>query len=143
MRVALLSYEFGEYCVRLASALSRTASVLLLLPRQFATPHLSALDPEVEFEPFDKPRLREPIRQIRLGWDLLRRLRAFDPDVVHIQHGHLWFNGFLPLLRRYPLVLTVHDAQHHVGDRSSQKTPQAILNFGFRQATEVIVHAEQ
>ena len=143
MKVAIIAFDFGEYCLRLASALSRTDEVLLLLPRQLAEPHLSVLDPAVNFQPFDKPRLRQPVRQIRLACDLLRRVRAFDPDVIHYQHGHLWFNGFLPLLRKYPMVLTVHDPRHHPGDRVSQKTPQAIMNFGFRHAAHVIVHAER
>ena len=100
MKVALLSYDFAEYCIRLASALSRTTDVLLLLPRQSAEPYLSALDPNVNYQPFDRPRFRQPVRHIRLALELLRRVRAFDPDVVHFQHGHLWFNGFLMLMRR-------------------------------------------
>jgi glycosyltransferase involved in cell wall biosynthesis len=141
MKVALLSYDFAEYCIRLASALSRSADVLLLLPRQSAEPYLSVLDPSVNYQPFDRPRFRQPVRHIRLALELLRRVRAFDPDLVHFQHGHLWFNGFLTLMRRYPLVLTVHDARHHPGDAASQKTPQAVMDFGFRQARQIIVHA--
>jgi len=142
MNVALVAYDFEEYCIRLASGLADVANVLLLLPSGPAEPHLSALDARVTFQPFDKPRLRQPGRQLRAGWDLVRRIRAFNPDVVHLQNGHLWFNAFLPFLRRFPLVLTVHDPRHHPGDRVSQKTPQAVMDFGFRQATQVIVHAE-
>jgi glycosyltransferase involved in cell wall biosynthesis len=142
MNVALISYDFEEYCIRLAGGLADMANVLLLLPSGLSGRQISALDSRVTFQPFDKPRLRQPGRQLRAGWDLVRRIRAFDPDVVHFQHGHLWFNGFLPLLRRFPLVLTVHDGRHHLGDRVSQKTPQAVMDFGFRQATQLIVHSE-
>lgn len=141
MRVALLSYDFGEYCIRLASALGRTVEVLLLLPHELAAPHLASLDPGVHFHPFHKPRLRQPVRQMRLAFDLRRRITAFEPDVIHIQQGHLWFNGLLPLLQRYPLVLTVHDARHHVGDRGGRKTPKAVMHFGFRRAARLITHA--
>jgi glycosyltransferase involved in cell wall biosynthesis len=143
MKVGLVSYDFGEYCVRLASALAPMAEVALLLPQQLAGPHLSALDPQVEFEPFDKPRLRQAGRQLRVSFDLIGRLRTFDPDVIHVQQGHLWFNAFLPLLRRCPLVLTVHDPRQHLGDHGGQKTPQAVMDFGFRRASRLIVHAEQ
>jgi glycosyltransferase involved in cell wall biosynthesis len=143
MKVALVSYDFGEYCVRLASALSRMSDVLLVLPDELAEPHLSDLDPKVDFRPFDKPRLREPGRQLRVARDLLRHVQTFDPDVIHLQQGHFWFNGFLPLLRRYPLVLTVHDPRQHLGDKGAHKTPQAIMDFGFRQAGHIIAHAEQ
>ena len=129
--------------MRLASALRQMADVLLLLPRQLAGPYLSVLDPQVNLQPFDKPRLRQGGRQIRVGFDLLRQLKSFDPDVIHLQQGHLWFNGFLPLLRRYPLVLTVHDPRQHLGDDGGRKTPQAIMDFGFRRASQLIVHAKQ
>jgi glycosyltransferase involved in cell wall biosynthesis len=143
MRVALLSFDFGEYCVRLASALDETADVLLLLPERLAGPHLSLLNPEVNLQPFEKPRLREAGRQLRVGFELVSQLKAFDPDLIHLQQGHLWFNCFLPLLRRYPLVLTVHDPRQHLGDEGGRKTPQAVMDFGFRRASQLIVHAEQ
>jgi glycosyltransferase involved in cell wall biosynthesis len=139
--VALLSFDFGEYCVRLASALSQMADVVLFIPRPVIEPHMAALDGRVDVQLFDKPRLRQPGRQLRMCVDLVRRIKALNPDVVHVQHGHLWFNGFLPLLRRYPLVLTVHDPRHHIGDKVSQKTPQAVMDFGFRRASRLIVHA--
>jgi starch synthase len=141
MKVALVSYDFEEYCVRLASGLADTAKVLLLLPSGLAGLHLSALDSRVSVQLFDKARLRQPGRQLRAGWDLVRRIKAFNPDVVHFQQGHLWFNGFLPLLRRFPLILTVHDPRHHLGDSGSKKTPQAVMDFGFRQADQLIAHA--
>ncbi|HEY1303115.1 MAG TPA: glycosyltransferase family 4 protein [Vicinamibacterales bacterium] len=140
MRVALVSFDFGEYSVRLASGLSRAADVTLLVPWPVVEPHLKALDPRVYLQPFVKPRLRQPGRQIRMCLELVRRIKAFQPDVVHVQHGHLWFNFFLPLLRRYALVLTVHDARHHIGDKVSKKTPQSVMDFGFRWASRLIVH---
>jgi len=141
LRVTLLSFDFGEYSIRLASALSRLATVRLLLPKPVAAPYLSELDPQVDLQLFDKPRLRHPRRQLLLGLELIRQIKSSGPDVVHLQHGHLWFNAFLPLLGGYPLVVTAHDARHHVGDKVSQKTPQAIVDFGFRRASRLIAHA--
>jgi len=142
MNVALVSHDFEEYCVRLAGGLAAMANVLLLLPSGLARTRLSALDSRVSVQLFDKPRLRQPLRQLRAGWDLVRRIKAFNPDVVHFQQGHLWFNGFLPLLRRFPLILTVHDPRHHPGDATSKKTPQAVMDFGYQRASQLIVHAE-
>jgi glycosyltransferase involved in cell wall biosynthesis len=143
MKVAFLSFDFGEYCVRLASALAREAEVLLLLPQQEAAPYEPLLSPGVTFCPFHKPRLRQPLRQARTVWTILRRIRAFDPDVIHLQQGHLWFNLVLPLLARRPLVLTIHDPRCHLGDRGGRRTPQRVMDFGFRRAAQVIVHGEE
>ncbi|MFX0195379.1 MAG: glycosyltransferase family 4 protein [Candidatus Hodarchaeota archaeon] len=141
--MAFISYDFGEYCIRLASALTREAEVLLLLPHQLAAPHLSKLDLALNFQSFKKPRLRQPLRQIQAIYTLIRSVRDFDPDVIHFQHGHLWFNLALPLLGRYPLVLTIHDPRHHIGDYKSQNTPQMIMDFAYHRADQVIVHGNQ
>ena len=59
------------------------------------------------------------------------------------QLGHLWLNLALPLMKRYPLVMTVHDPRHHLGDQGSRNTPQSIMDFGFRRAHRIIVHGQE
>lgn len=142
MKVALISYAFAEYCVRLANGLAGEADVLLMLPQDAAV-YRDRLERAVRFAPFHQPRLRQPARQLWSIVGMLRRIRHFDPDVVHIQAGHLWFNLALPLLRRrYPTVLTIHDVQRHVGDRASN-VPDWFARFGYRQADRIIVHGER
>ena len=123
MKVAFVSYGFHEVCVRIASALSGQAEVFLALPRRRAEPHYWQLDPTVHLYAFDHPRLRQPLRQLRCARSLVAHIREFDPDVVHLQQGHTWFNLFLPALRRYPLVITIHDPRPHVGDGTGKKMP--------------------
>ena len=102
------------------------------------------LDPRVQLVAFQNPRLRQPLRQIKCMAQLVRAIQRFQPDVVHMQAGHLWFNVLAwPLLQRYPRVVTIHDPQNHQGDKSSNVTPQALLDWGYRQADETIVHASQ
>jgi glycosyltransferase involved in cell wall biosynthesis len=143
MKVAFLSFDFGEYCIPLASALAQEAEVLLLLPQREADPHLSKLDPRVHFRPFHKPRLRQFVKQMWMLYTLIQHIRQFNPDVIHLQQGHFWFNFVLPLFNHYPLVLTIHDPRAHVGDRGGRKTPQMVMNLAFRRATQVIVHAKK
>ena len=143
MKIALLSYDWGEYSIRLASALAQQSEVCLLAPRQLTKPHLAKLDPAVHFHAFDKPRLRQPLQQLRTIGQLLRVIRNFAPDLIHIQQGHFWFNFVLPFLGKMPLVVTIHDPRHHLGDRGAQNTPQWIYDFGFRRAHQLIVHAKQ
>ncbi len=143
MKVAFLSFDFAEFCIPLANDLTRGADILCLLPDELAAPYVSKLQKTVNFQPFRKPRLRQPLQQIRMIYTLLRHIRHFDPDLIHLQQGHLWFNFALPLLQHYPLVLTIHDPRPHIGDKGAQKTPQVITNFGFRHADQVIVHGRQ
>jgi glycosyltransferase involved in cell wall biosynthesis len=142
MKIAVLSFGFEEYCIQLANGLACADDVMLLLPRSDAAEYESQLDPAVQYRPFKHPRLRQPVRQMAAAASLVRQIHRFRPDVVHFQHGHLWFNLALSWLRSYPIVTTIHDPRHHVGDHHSRKTPQSIMRFGYRRADRVIVHGE-
>ncbi len=143
MRIVFLSYDFGEYSIQHASALADAHEVRLILPECLARSHVYKLDPRVDCQVFGKPRLRQPFRQALCVRRLLRQIEEFEPDVVHFQRGHLWFNWVLPRLhKRYPLVMTIHDPRHHLGDRGSHKTPQWLMDYGYRCAHRVIVHGE-
>lgn len=144
MRIAFVSFDFGEYSIRHANALAERADVLLLLPEALAGDRASQVANNVHYEPFQKPRLRQPVRQWKTTRRVLRIIREFKPDVVHFQGGHLWFNFALPqLAREYPLTMTVHNPRHHIGDRDSRRTPQWVLDFGYRRAGQIIVHGEK
>lgn len=141
LRVALVSFDFGEYSVRLASALAQEAEVLLVLPRQEVEPHASKLNGNVRLFSFTKPRIRQVVRQFRTIRVILQRIRDFAPDVVHYQGIHLWFDLALPFLRRYPLALTIHDFRPHPGDQRFRQTPFWIEMFARRRADQLIVHS--
>jgi glycosyltransferase involved in cell wall biosynthesis len=112
------------------------------LPENYIATNRQELDSSLMLYPFAKPRIRQPFQQIRLVETLHREIRRFEPDVVHYQHRHPWFNLSLPLLKRYPLVITIHDPREHAGDSASRRIPQVISDFGYHRADRVIVHAE-
>lgn len=141
MKIAFISFDFGEYTVRHANALAEKAMVALFAPESMVAPHLLQLSPSVKFYGHRKPRFRHWNKHITNVLKIVRQVKEFDPDVIHFQHGHLWFNLALPLLRRYPLVVTVHDPQPHAGDRESRVTPAWLMRFGYAQADQLIVHA--
>jgi len=145
MKVALVSFDFGEYCIRLASGIAQDpdTKVLLFLPDYEAEPYLHLLSKSVELRAFKNARLRHPFGQFQMVTRLVRQIKKFHPGVVHLQIGHLWFNWALPMLADFPLVLTVHDSSIHIGDVPPRKTPQWILDRGCYRAQERIVHAPQ
>jgi glycosyltransferase involved in cell wall biosynthesis len=145
LRIAFLAFHFGEYSIQLANALAEEAEVLLLLPQQQAAPLLTRLDQRIHFQPFNKPRLRQPLRQIKMISRILHQIRSFDPDVIHLQNGHLWFNLALQLLKHYPLVITIHDPKPHLGDQEHGKKPQLMMiwDFGHHRADALVVHGNQ
>ena len=144
MRVALISYYYPEYLVPLANALiSQGVQLLLLISAQSVEPFRQNLAPEVECQPFQRRRLRDPLSALK-AWEIVRAIRTWQPDVIHLQQGHLWFNLVgLPLLRGRPLVTTIHDVISHLGDRYSERVPQWVWNIAFRQASHLIVHGQK
>jgi glycosyltransferase involved in cell wall biosynthesis len=92
--------------------------------------------------PFHRARLRQPLRQAAMCRSITHQVASFEPDVVHLQQGHMFFNLALPALRNFALVVTIHDHTPHPGDRGGAKTPQHAMNIAFRRADRVIVHAQ-
>ncbi len=142
MRIAWISYDFEEYSSLHVNELSTEHDVLLVMPQPEGDAPRYEIDSKVDNYEFKKPRLRQPIRQFQSLRGILRKLNEFRPDVVHFQQGHLWFNAVLRFVRKYPLVMTIHDPRHHSGDVASKKTPQWWMDYGFRQADQVIVHGD-
>lgn len=142
MKVALISVSFGEYCMRLANALSPQADVLLLMPERVIGPFAKELDRRVRLFSYQSPRLRQPLRQLRTIRAVMREIRAFSPHVIHYQGFHVWFDFALALWRRFPLVYTVHDFRAHPGDKLTQKTPFWLEMFARRNADQIIVHSQ-
>ena len=143
MRIAWVTYDFEEYSSLHVNELVEDHEVLLVMPQSGVEGATYEVDGRVERCAFDKPRLRQPFKQWRSVRQLIQRIDEFKPDVVHFQQGHLWFNFALATLRkRYPLVITVHDPRHHAGDKVSKKTPQWVMDYGFRKAHHAIVHGK-
>lgn len=86
--------------------------------------------------------LANGVRYPRAAWDLLRRLAAFEPDVVHVQSllstrfdWSLW-----PVVRRLaPLVMTVHNVEPHEADPWASWTLWRCLD----RADAIVVHTRE
>jgi glycosyltransferase involved in cell wall biosynthesis len=143
MRVALINYYYPEYTISLANALCALGvQVLLLLPDRSWTQVEPAVSPEIEHSLVKHRRVRDPLNSVEV-WRAARHLHAWQPDVIHIQQGHPWFNLCgLPLLRKRSLVTTVHDIVSHAGDRYSQQVPQWVWDLAAHRAAHIIVHGE-
>lgn len=144
MRIAWISYDFLEYSALHVNALSKEHEVLAVLPKQDHDDEQYILDSDVSCFLFDKPRLRQPFKQNRSIRSILKALAEFQPEVVHFQQSHLWFNFSLKKIQKHsPLVITIHDPRHHSGDAVSKKTPQWVVDHGFRQADHAIIHGRK
>lgn len=144
MKVAQLTFNNGQVASRLASSVAMEADVTLLIGEDVLEDGVTTIDPAITVLPHEKPRLREPLKQIKYVYSLVKQIREIDPDVLHIQIGHLWFNLLgLPFLRKYPIITTVHDPRDHTGDISSRKTPQFVKDYGYKRSDHIIIHSNE
>lgn len=125
MRVALISLHFAEYSAHLAAALAEYNDVLLIL---YADNARNELGNRLQAD-FARPRLTVVLIERAKGLgDIWRNrrtisltLRRFAPDVVHVQEDlrdELVFA--LPVLRRHPLFMTIHDPVAHSGQDANR-----------------------
>ncbi len=138
MQVVLIDFHLYAYSVALANALAETCEVTLMLPDKVPAHYLQALRPEVKYWQFHLWRQRYPLNLLAIA-AILRRIKAINPQVVHILSGFMWMEFALPLLRRRALVVTVHDAHIHPGDKESSSLGHSLE---WKCATQVSVHAE-
>ncbi|MFB0526287.1 MAG: glycosyltransferase family 4 protein [bacterium] len=147
MRIVLYAFDHIEYTIQLAEALSRLEEVMLMVPQYKSGWSIGwfreVLEGNINLKPYTQPRLRSPRNLVALH-KILKGINSFNPDIVHLQGEHPWFNLALPLLRRrYPLVTTIHDVVLHVGDTKSRKIPSFVHKLSMRYADEIIVHGEK
>lgn len=147
MRIALLSFHFAEYAVRLAQALCRDHEILLILSERNLHNELSVTknlleSPGLQVEAVADLHLWDPGMWRQAG-HLYTRLKRFAPDVIHCQEV---YRDYLPLalpgLSSIPIVLTIHDHQPHSGQRAVQLRSRMFLRWLRQRADAIIVHSQ-
>lgn len=150
MRIVLISFGYIEYIIQLAQALSKFEEVMLMVPRyksrakrKWVDRLIQTVEGGVNIKFYYQPRIRHPMNVVSV-YRIIKDINSFNPDIIHLQGDHPWFNLTLPILRRrYPLVVTVHDVTFHLGDRESRKIPSFVYKFVMRHADQVIVHGKK
>jgi glycosyltransferase involved in cell wall biosynthesis len=141
--VALVAFGQADSTAWFASALATVATVHLVVPSEDAAYIESELDRRVRVWPYERATFTRPHRLPRMSREVVRRVRRADPDVVHIQQGHYFFNFVLGRLRGVPLVITVHEVMDRRRPRMGPyRVPQWPYSHGLRRADRVVVYSE-
>jgi glycosyltransferase involved in cell wall biosynthesis len=140
MNISLLAQFNVEYNIQLANALSKKEDVTLILWRNLSERYLQYLDKSLKVEYIAKPRQKSPMN-LNLVYETVDRIKRLNPDIVHMQNPYSWMCIGLPLIKKYPLVLTVHDPVPHFG--REQIHSKFTTSFTMRYAKRVIVHGQR
>lgn len=144
LKVVLFALHFAEYVWELAQALALDHEVLLLIDAAAAKRELGALPTALPagltLQPVEVKKsiagLRSSLREC-VGW-----VEAFQPDVLHFQEVATPLGLLVAWrLRRFPMVLTIHDPTPHSGDDgwSLSQIRQRLTLWLFRRSCDAAI----
>ncbi len=70
----------------------------------------------------------------------LNTIYQINPHIIHLQACHLWVCFFLPFLKKYKIITTIHDITPHVGSRSIGQDISRKIHIKYSDA--LIVHGQ-
>lgn len=141
MRIVFPIEGIIQYTIQLANALSKTEETLLLLPKDSKETYSDLVEDTVKVKTFYRgKRHRYPTNLFGI-LEILKYINNFKPDVIHIQSGDFWLCFILPILKKYPIVTTVHDPKLHLGEERLHA--KFIAQVTRRYTTQTIVHGEE
>lgn len=140
MRLVCLSFGFFDYTIRLANAISKDATVLLLLPNASNMhEHIGDIDENIKYHLFDMPKHIYYPTNLLTCIEIVKQIYYFKPDVIHLQATtSLVCCGILPFVTKYPLVSTFHDPFPHSGEEFFLST--FVLFCQRKLSNQIIVH---
>lgn len=149
MKITLISFHFAEYAFLLASTLSARHEVQLILNQKNAERELgqrlkAPAGQKLEIILLPDYGLKNPLMLLNV-FKIVSKVRKFAPDVVHCQEAIFdYLMAALAFLRKYPLVLTIHDHIPHSGIDAHARKRIIFYQRRLRHLPNVvIVHGER
>ena len=130
-----------------SNALSRYCRIDLYCGKRYAGQEdpsvFSGLAENVTLILYEEYRKRDP-RNAVAQYKLCRMLRKGNYDLIHLQFEWEWAMLLLyPMIRKIPLVFTVHDPYQHPGNRRFFIMYMDLLQaFFIRKAKRLVVHGD-
>ncbi|TFH00458.1 MAG: glycosyltransferase [Candidatus Thorarchaeota archaeon] len=142
MKVVLYG-GFIDHQIQLANALCENHDLLLILcVRSVPKELLSMIDKRVRYQVVGRGQSSyHPMNIVHLI-DILKHIRKFKPDLVHLEMGGAWVDMiFFQFLRPYPIVTTFHDVVLHRGEYS--EWTERIRTYIRKRSDKIIVHGRR
>lgn len=141
LRVALLHFCLEDYTIELANGLANFVELTLIHPEKLSSYCQSLLDSRIHVRSFFKYRVRNLKNFISMR-DMVSVIRELDPDILHVQETKdPWYDLALLFNQMPPLIMTVHDATPHLGDRELATGMQYSRKISLSRSNRLIVHA--
>jgi len=137
----MVAFTNIEYTIELTEAIAKSEETLLMIPDKQYSRFKTIIQPHLKVYAFKYPRVRQIFANIKFVKELVKRIQEYNPDIVHIQKGHPYFNYALPKFKKFCLISTIHDVE--LREWASKKIPEFTHKPPIRLAAKVIVHGEK
>jgi glycosyltransferase involved in cell wall biosynthesis len=128
-----------DYTFHLANALADVVRLGWSVDANTYARFSSALTPRVTPLVYQRPRRRQVWRMAEIVRQA-KAIRAFQPDIIHLQGDGLWESVLVRLVKDIPLVNTVHDPLKHIDQRTLLDT--ALQKDTIARACGCVVHSQ-
>ncbi len=143
MRVVCITpVGLADYTIGLSNALSQKLDrIALITSRNVRSELANSLDKKVSLCLVEPTSSWFCPTNLRLVSQVNHYVSSFQPAVIHIQTGHIWYwMAVFARLRQYPVVTTLHDPEPHIGEK--RLSTEVMNSLAVKHAKQVIVHAE-
>ena len=129
----ILLIQFSEtsnlYTPSLANALARkNHDVIVLIARRFNRFYGDNVNVIVEDIPLSYMKVAIKTVNPLIFYKIVKIIKRINPDVIHVTNEHLWNLILFPLLKKYPLTVTIHEPVF----RDAHRTGSIIRTAGLR-----------
>ena len=145
MRIACLPGGLPiDYTIQLANALSKREEVMIiLLNNSQLEEHIQNIDKDVNICLTRKilfPHWHP--KNLLIPFDIMRKIRRFNPDIIHIQGEDLLSSLIFTALKKCPLITTFHDAKPHPG-WDKRLMSRFIRFWTIKKSKKIFVHGRK
>ena len=132
-----------DYTIQLANSLSKREDVMIvLLNGSQLEEHIENIDKSVNLCLTRKVKYpRYHPMNLLIPIDIIRKIRQFNPDIIHIQNGDLLLILILPFLKKCSVITTFHDVRSHPGNESLMN--RFIRFWSIKNSKKVFIHGRQ
>jgi len=145
MKVVCLSFWYYDYTIQLANSIAKHVDkLMLLLPSCTPKEYLDGVikNGSLELYCFTHPKRYVHRKLLVSIKEILRKIKDFNPDLIHIQASNPLICLLLPLIkRRFPVITELHDLRPHVGEESFFY--EMVLSFSRKYSDKIIVHGQR
>ena len=116
--IALMNFKSGSgtYSLNLINSLAQNMEITLITGKKNMK-YKEKINDSVKVKFLNSHRKRNPMNIVEI-FKIVKTIRKYKPDIIHIQNGSEWMFMGYPFLKNFPILTTMHDPIAHTGENT-------------------------